>query len=36
MIVVGSHGHGWIYERLIGSVAAHVVSNSRHPVMLVR
>ncbi|MDR0994624.1 MAG: universal stress protein [Verrucomicrobiota bacterium] len=36
LIVLGSHGHGWIYDRLIGSVAAHVVSHSPVPVMLVR
>jgi nucleotide-binding universal stress UspA family protein len=36
LIVLGSHGHGWIYDRLIGSAAAHVVSRSQAPVMLVR
>ncbi len=36
LLVLGSHGHGWIYERLIGSVAAHAVSNAKIPVMLVR
>ena len=36
LIVLGSHGHGWIYDRLIGSVAAHVVSGGKLPVMLVR
>lgn len=36
LAVVGSHGHGWIYDRLIGSVAAHVVSSGRLPVLLVR
>ena len=36
LIVLGSHGHGWIYDRLIGSVAAHVVSRANLPVMLVR
>ena len=36
LIVMGSHGHGWVYERLIGSAAAHVVSRSSLPVLLVR
>ena len=36
LIVLGSHGHGWIYDRLIGSVAAHVVSSGKIPVLLVR
>ncbi len=36
LIILGSHGHGWIYDRLIGSVAAHTVSKSPVPVMLVR
>ena len=36
LIVLGSHGHGWIYDRLIGSVAAHVVSGGQMPVLLVR
>ncbi len=36
LIVLGSHGHGWIYDRLIGSAAAHVVSQARIPVMVVR
>ena len=35
LIVLGSHGHGWIYERLIGSAAAHVASRAPVPVMLV-
>ncbi|NLG35826.1 MAG: universal stress protein [Lentisphaerae bacterium] len=36
LIVMGSHGHGWIYERLIGSTAAHVASLAPMPVLLVR
>ncbi len=36
LIVLGSHGHGWIYDHLIGSVAAHVVSSGQMPVLLVR
>ncbi len=36
LIVLGSHGHGWIYDRLIGSAAAHIASRAPVPVMLVR
>lgn len=36
LVVLGSHGHGWIYDRLIGSTAAHVLSKTTLPVMLVR
>ncbi|MGD9781721.1 MAG: universal stress protein [Kiritimatiellia bacterium] len=36
LVVLGSHGHGWIYDRLIGSVAAHLVSSGIMPVLLVR
>ena len=36
LIVLGSHGHGWIYDRLIGSAAAHVVSRANLPVLLAR
>ena len=36
LVVLGSHGHGWIYDRLIGSVAAHVVARGETPVLLVR
>jgi nucleotide-binding universal stress UspA family protein len=36
LVVLGSHGHGWIYDHLIGSAAAHVVSRGQMPVMLVR
>ena len=36
LLVLGMHGHGWIYDRLIGSVAAHVVSHADLPVLLVR
>lgn len=35
LIVLGSHGHGWIYDRLIGSVAAHVISRAHIPVLMV-
>lgn len=36
LIALGSHGHGWIYDRLIGSAAAHVVSSGKTAVLLVR
>lgn len=36
LLVLGMHGHGWIYDRLIGSVAAHVVARADAPVLLVR
>lgn len=36
LIVIGSHGHGMIYDRLIGGGAAHVVSRAQVPVMVVR
>jgi len=36
LIALGSHGHGWIYDRLIGSAAAHVVSSGKTSVLLVR
>lgn len=36
LVIAGSHGHGWIYDRLIGSDAAHLVSRATVPVMLVR
>ena len=36
LVAVGSHGHGWIYDRLIGGAAAHVVASGKMPVLLVR
>ena len=36
LVVLGMHGHGWIYDRMIGSVAANLVARSEIPVMLVR
>jgi nucleotide-binding universal stress UspA family protein len=35
LIMLGSHGHGWIYDRLIGSAAAHVVTSGESAVLLV-
>lgn len=36
LIVAGSHGHGWIYDRIIGTTAAHLLANSPLPLLLVR
>jgi nucleotide-binding universal stress UspA family protein len=35
LIVLGSHGHGAVYDLLVGSVAEGVVKRSRVPVLLV-
>lgn len=35
MIVLGSHGHGAVYNLVIGSVAEGIVRESRVPVLLV-
>lgn len=34
-IVLGSHGHGAIYELIVGSVTEGVLRKSRHPVWVV-
>ena len=36
LIVMGTHGHGWIGRALIGSVAQRVVVDSVVPVLLVK
>jgi nucleotide-binding universal stress UspA family protein len=36
MIVMGTHGHGWIGRALMGSVAQRVVTDSEIPVLLVK
>lgn len=36
LLAMGMHGHGRIYDRLIGSVAAHVLAHADTPVLLVR
>ncbi|MEO8389680.1 MAG: universal stress protein [Polaromonas sp.] len=36
MIVMGTHGHGWIGRALMGSVAQRVVADSDIPVLLVK
>lgn len=35
LIVLGSHGHGAVYDLLVGSVAEGVVRRSRVPVLLI-
>jgi nucleotide-binding universal stress UspA family protein len=36
VIVVGSHGHGWLQRVLVGSTSAHVLHNAPCPVLVVR
>lgn len=36
MIVMGTHGHGFLYSALIGSTAQKMVQQSRIPVLVVR
>lgn len=36
MIVMGTHGHGWIGRALMGSIAQRVVADSDIPVLLVK
>lgn len=36
MIVMGTHGHGWIGRALMGSIAQRVVADSEIPVLLVK
>jgi nucleotide-binding universal stress UspA family protein len=36
LVVVGSHGHGWLKRVVLGSVSHHVVQHASVPVLLVR
>lgn len=36
LLVTGVHGHGWLYDRLLGSTAAHLLANATLPLLLVR
>ncbi len=36
VVVVGSHGHGWLQRVLVGSTSAHVLHNAPCPVLVVR
>jgi nucleotide-binding universal stress UspA family protein len=36
VIVIGSHGHGWLQRVLIGSVSKHVLQHAPCPVLVVR
>jgi nucleotide-binding universal stress UspA family protein len=35
MIVLGSHGHGALYELMVGTVTQAVLKHTRHPVLVV-
>lgn len=35
MIIVGSHGHGMVYDVLVGSYSAGIIRKSRIPVLVV-
>ena len=36
MIVMGTHGHGWLGRAVVGSIAQRVISESDRPVLLVK
>ena len=35
MIITGSHGHGAVYDILVGSVSAGIIKYSKIPVLVV-
>lgn len=36
VVVIGSHGHGWLQRVLIGSVSSHVLQHAPCPVLVMR
>ncbi|MCU1455728.1 MAG: universal stress protein A-like protein [Acidimicrobiales bacterium] len=36
LVVIGSHGHGWLQRVLMGSVSHHVLQHAPCPVLMVR
>jgi len=36
VIIIGSHGHGWLQRVLIGSVSKHVLHHAPCPVLVIR
>ena len=36
LVVIGSHGHGWLQRVLIGSVSKHVLQHAPCPVLVIR
>jgi nucleotide-binding universal stress UspA family protein len=36
VVVVGSHGHGWLQRVFLGSVSRHVLGHAPCPVLVVR
>ena len=36
LIVMGTHGHSWLKQRLFGSVTEEVIRRARCPVMVVK
>lgn len=36
VVVIGSHGHGWLQRVLIGSVSKHVLHHAPCPVLVIR
>ena len=36
VVIIGSHGHGWLQRVLIGSVSNHVLHHAPCPVLVMR